>query len=173
MQGEVGRKETGIRIDLLGPRQSDRQEAERQERETEDALPAATVNHAEKLIFEVQAELEQIQVRLSDFEHKYRMCFEEFQAALCPDSPPEIEGDCLEWSRWAERRRALLFDLDRVSRLRARLLAVPPREEENPAPVKQASVVSDWPGQPSRLEARVREGMWSQLMRVSSRLKRF
>ena len=147
--------------------------------EEEEALPAATASHADKAIFKLQAELERIQIRLADFEQKYRMSFEEFQADLRPDSPLEIEQDCLEWSRWAERRRALASELERASRLRERL---PPEAggKEPAAPEDRATRIrteiertivsaSGWPGRRPRREIEASSTGWAQGVQPSRR----
>src|SRR3990170_3755826 len=100
MTSETERELRRILRERLGPRSRSETEAEPPGERAEELLPAATVSDAEKLIFQLQAELERVLVRLADFEQRYQMSFEEFQARLHPGSPPEIEQDCLEWCRW-------------------------------------------------------------------------
>ena len=139
-----------VRLARSGPR--------REASEAAEVAPAASASHVEKVIFELQAELERVQIRLADFEHKHRMSFEEFQANLSPGSPPEIQQDCLEWSRWAEKRRELASDLERASRLKERLRAVPPGGETaaaGAAPLAQPGRESQSLPIPSRWPTRV------------------
>jgi hypothetical protein len=51
------------------------------------------------------AEIQDLRRRLADFESRYRMTFEEFQANWGPDSGPEAERDYWEWSRVTESYR--------------------------------------------------------------------
>lgn len=150
----------------------------------EEAFSPPIVSHAEKLIFELQAELERVKIRLADFEQKHRMSFEEFQAHLHPESPPEAQLDCFEWSRWAERRRSLASELERAQRLRQHLHPVPPGGGEETGPGTSAKqrgrlldaaspASSPWPApasSPDLPEARGAD--WIQGLRPSRRLKR-